>query len=75
MRAKIQTSFNIYASCDLKTFIIRYANPGTKQHFLYAFRWTHSSLFSYYVSVTNLGGIWVYLDPFTPKLAESGEKV
>ena len=30
---------------------------------------------SYYVSVTKLGRIWVYLDPFIPKSVESGDRV
>ena len=31
--------------------------------------------FPLYVSVTHLGYIWVYLDPFSPKSVESGERV
>ena len=43
--------------------------------FIYPFRWTHFGLFSYHVSITNLGYIWVYLDPFSPKSVNSGERV
>ena len=47
---------------------------GPQQNFLFPFRWTHSGLFCYYVSVTNLGYIWVYLDPFRPIFVNSGER-
>ena len=53
----------------------RYATPGPQQNFLYPFRWTHSGLFCYYVSVTSLGYIWVYLDPFSPKSVNSDNRV
>ena len=75
MRAKIQNNFNIYASCDLKFQFFRYVTPGAQQNSLYSFRWTHSGLFCYHVSVVNLGYIWVYLDPFHPKSFNSGERV
>ena len=75
MRAKIQIKIYIYASCDLKFLFFCYATPGPQQNFLYPFRWTHSGLFCYYVSVTNLGYIWIYLDPFRPKSVNLGDRV
>ena len=32
-------------------------------------------VFCYYVSVTNLGYMWVYLDPFCPKSVVFGDRV
>ena len=47
---------------------------GPQQNFLFPFRWTHSGLFCYYVSVRNLGYIWVYIYPFRPIFVNSGEQ-
>ena len=72
---KIQINFNIYASFDKKIKFSRYDTPGPQHNFLYHFRWTHSGIFYYYVSVTDLGYIWVYLDPFSPKSINLGDWV
>ena len=67
------STYMSFVTSNYKFF--RYATPGPQQNFLYAFRCTHFGLFSYYVSVTNLRYIWVYLDPFIPKSVESGEQI